>query len=139
MAMSGVTLQESVSNAINALRMKKHRYVLMAIGADGRQIEVTEIGDRNATYAAFKEKLSAEKPCYAAFDFEYADAGSNRDKLLLIQWIPDTAKPREKMMYSASRDALSSVSEGYLSIQANEMTELEAEEVIRKVKCHRST
>ncbi|KAG5473427.1 hypothetical protein GH5_03617 [Leishmania sp. Ghana 2012 LV757] len=138
MAMSGVTLQDGVPGAINDLRMKKCRYVLMTIGADGRQIEVTEIGERSVTYAAFKEKMAADKPCYVAFDFEYADAGSNREKLILIQWIPDTAKPREKMMYSASRDALSSVAEGYLPIQANEMSELEMEEVVRKVKIHRS-
>ncbi|CAJ1030678.1 putative Cofilin/tropomyosin-type actin-binding protein [Leishmania utingensis] len=138
MAMSGVTLDEKVHTAINDLRMKKCRYVMMAIGTDGKQIEVTEIGDRSVTYNAFKDKFPADNPCYVAFDFEYADTGSNRDKLILIQWIPDTAKPREKMMYSASRDALSAVSEGYLPIQANDASELMAEEIIRKVKVYRS-
>lgn len=138
MAMSGVTLADNVRGAISDLRMKKSRYVVLGIGADGKQIEVIETGARAATYADFKVKFTAEKPCYAAFDFEYADAGATRDKLILIQWIPDTAKPREKMMYSASRDALNSVSEGYLPVQANDASEIEPEEIIRKVKAHRS-
>ncbi|AYU80537.1 ADF/Cofilin [Leishmania donovani] len=138
MAISGVTLEENVRGAIDDLRMKKSRYVMMCIGADGKKIEVTEVGERSVNYTDLKEKFSTEKPCYVAFDFEYNDAGSKREKLILIQWIPDTARPREKMMYSASRDALSSVSEGYLPIQANDESGLDAEEIIRKVRLHRS-
>lgn len=138
MAMSGVTLADDVRGAINDLRMKKSRYVVMNIGANGKQIEIAEIGERSVTYNAFKAKFAADKPCYAAFDFEYADAGANRDKLILIQWIPDTAKPREKMLYSASRDALSAVSEGYLPIQANDDSELDAADIVRKIKSHRT-
>ncbi|GET90310.1 cofilin-like protein [Leishmania tarentolae] len=138
MAISGVTLEENVRAAIDDLRMKKSRYVMMGIGADGKKIEVTEVGERCVTFTDLKDKFSAEKPCYMAFDFEYDDAGSKREKLILIQWIPDTAKPREKMMYSASRDALSSVSEGYLPIQANDESGLDTQEIIRKVKLHRT-
>ncbi|KPA80336.1 ADF/Cofilin [Leptomonas pyrrhocoris] len=138
MAMSGVTLADNVRGAISDLRMKKSRYVVLSIGADGKKIEVTEIGQRDVSYTDFTAKFSPEKPCYAAFDFEYDDGGANREKLILIQWIPDTAKPREKMMYSASRDALNAVSEGYLPIQANDASELAAAEVVRKVKSHRT-
>lgn len=138
MAMSGVTLADNVRGAFNDLRLKKSRYVVMNIGDDGKKIEVTEVGARDVSYADFTSKFTAETPCYAAFDFEYADAGANRDKLILIQWIPDTAKPRERMLYSTSRHALNAVSEGYLPIQANDASELDAEEIVRKVKQHRS-
>ncbi|KAG5490506.1 hypothetical protein JKF63_00626 [Porcisia hertigi] len=138
MAMSGVTLKDEVRTAIDNLRLKKTRYVMMVIGEDGKQIEVMEIGKRNVTYADFKDRLSSSKPCYVAFDFEHEGADLGREKLILIQWIPDGSKPREKMLYSASRDALSSVSEGYLPIQANDVSALDVDEIVRKVKSHRS-
>lgn len=136
--MSGVTLDPAVSSAISDLRMKKNRYVIMRIGESGKQIEVVEVGERSYSYQEFVKKIAVDTPCYAAFDFEYSDGGVSRDKPILIQWIPDTAKPREKMMYSSSRDALNAASQGYLPVQANEVSELETDEVIRRIKSHRT-
>lgn len=137
MAISGVTLHEGVVGAMADVRMKRSRYAIFHIGDDGQQILVSEVGPRETTYADFKSKISSSEPCYAAFDFEYND-GQSRDKLLLILWIPDTAKPRGKLIYSASRDALNLVSEGYLLIQANDFSELNEEEIIGRIKIHRS-
>lgn len=138
MAMSGVTLADGVMAAMSDLRMKKSRYVLMAIGNEGKNIIVKEIGAREATYAECVGKFGADEPCYVGFDFQYKVDGVDRDKLILIQWIPDTAKPRNKMLYSSSRDALNSVSEGFLAVQANDPSELDAEEIIRRIKTHRT-
>ncbi|EPY36991.1 cofilin [Angomonas deanei] len=136
MAMSGVTLASNVVGALNDLRMKKSRYVILAIGDDGKQVEVKEVGARGSSFEDFQKKLDASNPCYGAVDFEYEDGGK-RDKLVLVQWIPEGAKPRSKMLYSASRDALNSASEGYLAIQANDASDVTLEEIVRRIKSHR--
>ncbi|EPY25059.1 cofilin [Strigomonas culicis] len=137
MAMSGVTLADNVAPRMNELRLKKSQYVLLAIGDDGKQIIVKDVGERGSTYEDFVAKMSEDEPVYAAFDFTYEIDGAKRDKLLLVQWIPDGVKPRSKMLYSSSRDALHPVSEGYLPIQANDKSDLEKDEVIRRIKAHR--
>lgn len=137
MAMSGVTLADNVVSAMNDVRMKRSRYAVLRIDETGK-IAVVEEGTRDQTFTDFVGKYSTDEPCYAAFDYEYEDGGVTRDKVLLIQWIPDTAKARAKMVYSSSRDALNSVSEGFLPIQANDASELEKDEIIRKVKGSRT-
>lgn len=139
MAMSGVTLADNVVSAMNDVRMKRTRYAILKIGEDGKQIQVAEVGPRETTYEQFCAKISPTEPCYAAYDYEYVDAnGTSKAKVLTIQWVPDVAKPRAKMLYSSSRDALTSVTEGFLSVQANDASELEPAELLRKIQSHRS-
>lgn len=137
MAMSGVTIDENVAKSLGELRLKKSRYVIMRIGANGRQITVVEVGPREATYEEFVQKIATEEPCYAGYDYEFTLNGMQHDKLLLVQWIPENAKPRSKMLYSSSSDALNGVKEGFLSVQANDVSELDPAEIIRKIKSHR--
>lgn len=105
--MSGVTAGQQVVSALNDLRLKKSRYVIMSID-DGKTINVTQIGPRQKTegddnfantFADFTKLLTTKYdnvPCYVGYDFEYYNgnnANNNEnapsdkmkyDKLLLI-------------------------------------------------------
>ncbi|KEG14915.1 cofilin/actin depolymerizing factor [Trypanosoma grayi] len=136
MAMSGVSVSDECVTALTDLRHKKSRYVILHI-VDQKTIAVKEVGARNATFQQLVDAIDKSSPCYAAFDFEYETDEGNRDKLILISWNPDSGAPRTKMLYSSSRDALNAPTEGFQPIQANDLSELDYNDVVRKVKSHR--
>merc|ERR1712216_249445 len=71
--------------------------------------------------------------CFAAYDFEYDDASSGYDdgdsvvvknKLCMITWAPDTAKPQRKMLAPSSSKALEAVFTGSTKVvQMNDTDE----------------
>ncbi|KAH9598752.1 Actin-depolymerizing factor homology domain [Trypanosoma melophagium] len=136
MAMSGVSVADECVTALTDLRHKKNRFVILHI-VDQKSIAIKTVGSREATFEDFLNAIDKTTPCYAAFDFEYDTNEGKRDKLILISWNPDTGAPRTKMLYSSSRDALNAQTEGFQAIQANELSELEYEDIVRKVKAHR--
>lgn len=135
--MSGVSVSDESVNALTALRHKKSRYVILTI-VDQKSIAVKEVGDRNATFQQFVDAIDKTTPCYAAYDFVYETADGKREKLVLVSWNPDSGAMRTKMLYSSSRDALCGPTEGFQPIQANDVSELDYEEIARKVKAHRT-
>nr|CCC89882.1 putative cofilin/actin depolymerizing factor [Trypanosoma congolense IL3000] len=136
MAMSGVSVADECVTALNDLRHKKSRYIIMHI-VDQRSIAVKTIGQRNANFEEFIGAIDKSIPCYAAFDFEYNTPDGPRAKLILISWNPDSGAPRTKMLYSSSRDALAPLTQGFQGIQANDASGLDFEEIERKVKSNR--
>lgn len=107
MAMSGVTAGQQVVSALNDLRLKKSRYVVLSID-DGKTINVTQIGPREKdegddssanTFTDFTKLLATKYdnvPCYVGYDFEYYNSNNAKnnenvptdrmkyDKLILI-------------------------------------------------------
>ncbi|EAN88777.1 putative cofilin/actin depolymerizing factor [Trypanosoma cruzi] len=136
MAMSGVVVSDECIKALTDLRQKRCRYVMLHI-IDQKNIAVKAVGERDATFQQFVDSIDKSSPCYAAYDFEYETNDGKRDKLILVSWNPDSGLPRTKMLYSSSRDALNAMTEGFQPIQANDVTELEFEDIVRKVKSHR--
>ncbi|ORC90105.1 cofilin/actin depolymerizing factor [Trypanosoma theileri] len=136
MAMSGVSVSDECVTALTDLRHKKSRYVILHI-VDQKSIAVQTVGARDATFDDFVSAIDKTTPCYAAYDFEYDTNEGKRDKLIIISWNPDSGAPRTKMLYSSSRDALNAPTEGFQPIQANDVSELDYEDIVRKVKAHR--
>ncbi|RNF20579.1 cofilin/actin depolymerizing factor [Trypanosoma conorhini] len=136
MAMSGVSVSDECVKALTDLRHKKSRYVILHI-VDQKSIDVKTVGERDADFQKFVDAIDKSIPCYAACDFEYETNEGKRDKLILVSWNPDSGAPRTKMLYSSSRDALQAPTEGFQPIQANDVSGLDFEEIVRKVKSHR--
>ncbi|RNF09137.1 cofilin/actin depolymerizing factor [Trypanosoma rangeli] len=137
MAMSGVSVSDECVKALTELRRKKSRYVILHI-VDQKTIDVKAVGERNADFQKFVDAIDKSAPCYAACDVEYETNEGKRDKLVLISWNPDSGAPRTKMLYSSSRDALQASTEGFQPIQANDVSELDFEDIVRKIKSHRN-
>jgi len=135
MAMSGVELDAECKVVYDEVQSKKkHRYVTFMI-ADGK-IKVDKIGDRDATYDQFLVDLcvkdgEADDCRYAIYDYEYVvktqgTEASNRARLFLVCWCPDSARIKKKMVYSASFDSLKKAFTGVQKvIQANGLDEVE--------------
>jgi len=140
MAMSGVALDSECKLVYDEVQSKKkHRYVTFKIVED-KAIKVDKIGTRESTYDEFLTDLCAKDgeadDCrYAIYDFEFVvqSAGaeaSNRSKLILISWCPDTARIKKKMIYSASFETLKKAFTGVQKIvQANGEDEIQKNNV----------
>jgi len=138
MALSGVTVADTTIVAFSEfVKNKKTRFLIFTI-ENQTTITVSQKGDRDATFEQFVEFFQADTPGYGAFDFEYDTPDGPREKLILVTWIPDTSKPRARMLYSSSKEALSSLEGSLLAIQANDRSQLNKEEVLQKIKQSRS-
>jgi len=133
--MSGVELDAECKVVYDEVQSKKkHRYVTFMI--DGGKIKIDKIGERDNTYDMFLEDLMAKDgeadDCrYAIYDYEYVvhsqgTEPSNRSRLFLVSWCPDSARIKKKMVYSASFDSLKKAFTGVQKIiQANGADEVE--------------
>ena len=84
---------------------------------------------------------NGEKECrYGLFDFEYfhqcqGTQEGKKEKLFLMTWCPDEAKPKKKMLYSSSFDALKKALIGVAKyIQATDSSEASQEAVEEKLR-----
>ena len=138
MALSGVTVADScIVSFSEFVKKKATRYLIFTI-ENQTTIAVDKKGERTATFEEFVEHFQADTPAYGCFDFEYDTPDGPREKLILITWIPDTSKPRARMLYSSSKEALSSLEGSLLAIQANDRSQLSKEEVLTKIKQSRA-
>lgn len=138
MALSGVSVHDSCLTAFAELKQKKaHRYIVFTI-ENTTTITVVSKGARTEKYEDFVGKFEKDTPAYGIFDFEYETPDGPREKLVLISWIPDTSKPRARMLYSSSKVALDQMDSSLLAIQANDESQMSYDAVLAKVKANRS-
>jgi len=122
----------------------KYRYITYKLTDDLKTIVVEKKADPAATYDDFVNEMkaaeSAQECRYAVFDVEYATVdGQPRNKICFFMWSPETAKIKQRMVHSSSKDALKkALGEGLgKEIQANDHGDLEFKnimEIIRKTE-----
>jgi cofilin len=130
MSLTGIPVDDECLAAFQEMKTKKaYRYLVMAIVEN--KVKVVEKGARAETYENFLTHIGKDQPCYAVFDYEWESSDGKRDKIVLISWIPDTAKVKSKMMYAGTKESVKSVVEGgIIEIQATDASEV-AEEAVR--------
>jgi len=110
----------------------KHRFLIFHI-ENKEKIVLTEEGDKDLTFEDFKNKLPENEPRYCVLDFHYETSdGRPQDKLLFVNWCPDTCGVKNKMLYASSKEALKNKLQGIArEVQANDMGDLDHSEVMR--------
>merc|ERR1711970_1684647 len=117
-------------------KFKARKNIATSFMIDGGKIKIDKIGERDNNYDMFLEDLMAKDgeadDCrYAIYDYEYVvhsqgTEPSNRSRLFLVSWCPDSARIKKKMVYSASFDSLKKAFNGVQKvIQANGDDEIE--------------
>eukprot|EP00055_Hartaetosiga_balthica_P018451 m.134347 g.134347 ORF g.134347 m.134347 type:complete len:140 (-) comp9559_c0_seq1:110-529(-) len=131
---SGVEVSDECMEAFEALKMgKKFKYVVFKITDDHTQIVVDDAASEG-DWDAFLAKLPKDDGRYALFDFDYTlNDGGQRNKILFIQWAPDAAKIKKKMLYASSVDAFKKQLPGVTVFHASELDELEKDEIRDKI------
>lgn len=102
---------------------------------DKKTIVIASKGGRDKSYDDLVEELPENEPRYALIDLEFeTDDGRPTSKLVFISWNPDTAKIRDKMLYSGSKEAAKSALNGVgIHINATDHSELDFETAILPV------
>ena len=91
---------------------EKLKYILYTI-QDNTTICISGKGPKKSTYDDLCDQLEDGKCTYALVDLDFKTTdGRPTSKLVLISWVPDDAKIRDKMMYSGSKESLKSALNG---------------------------
>merc|ERR1712055_398822 len=136
---SGVAVAQECKNQFDEIKKgKKHRYVIFYI-EDEKMIKVESVGDRDASYDSFFNDMTkaGEGECrYGLMDYEYefqaqgTGEATTKQKLFLMNWCPDSARIKKKMLYSSSFDAIKKEFVGvHKYIQANDYSDASQENV----------
>ncbi len=83
----------------------------------------------------FVKILSKVDACWALKGFQYnTKTGGSRSKLLMIQWIPETATGKEKITYTMwSKNIKNALNGVHSAIQANSVADLDYETILERV------
>ena len=92
------------------------------------EVVLDTVGDREKTYDEFAAAIQESgEPRYGVVDYEFTtNDGRPNSKIVFVSWVPDTAKVKQKMVYSGSKDALKRVLLGIMvDINATDASELD--------------
>uniref|UniRef100_A0A0K0CZS1 ADF-H domain-containing protein n=1 Tax=Angiostrongylus cantonensis TaxID=6313 RepID=A0A0K0CZS1_ANGCA len=136
---SGVKIDPSCKNAYDMLHNKhQHSYIIFKIDKNDTAIVVEKVGDKGAPYSEFIEEMrkavDGGKECrYAAVDVEVqvqrqgTEGGSKLNKVIFVQYCPDEAPVRRRMLYASSVRALKATLglESLMQVQASDLSDLD--------------
>ncbi|CEF69569.1 Actin-depolymerising factor homology domain-containing protein [Strongyloides ratti] len=136
---SGVKVDSAVKTVYDELHNKHmHSYIIFRISDDDTTIIVEKKGDKGAPYSDFldamKNCVGSGKECrYAAVDVEVtvhrqgAEGASKLSKIVFIQFCPDDAPVRRRMLYASSVAALKATLglESLMQVQASDLSDID--------------
>jgi len=134
---SGIQPAPECLEAYNDLKTgKKLQYVIYGLSSDKKSIVVVKTAEKGkeATFEEFVGQLP-EKDCrWAVYDFEYELPGEGkRSKITFIQWAPDEAPVKAKMVSASSKDALRRRLDGiHIEVQATDYSEITEEAILER-------
>ena len=123
---SGVVANDEVVTTFNDIKMgHKHKYAIFKINDDFTEV-VVETTSNDASYDNFIAALPPKSCRYVVYDFDFkSDDGGDRSKILFIVWAPDSAKIKEKMLITSSKDAVKKKLVGIgKEVQATDLSEV---------------
>ncbi|KAL5524347.1 AIN1_1 [Sanghuangporus sanghuang] len=139
---SGVQADEDCVKAFNDLKLQRqYKYIVYALSPDNKSIVVSEKVQQDSSkpnrefYDEFVAKLPTDEPRYGIFDFEFEkeDGSGKRNRIVFVNWAPDTSGIKKKMVYSSSKDALRRGLVGVqVDVQATDPDEASYENVLEK-------
>ena len=132
---SGVVANDEVVTTFNEIKMgHKHKYAIFKLSNDLTEV-VLESTSNEPSWESFITALPPKSCRYVVYDFDYqSDDGGDRSKILFIVWAPDSAKIKEKMLITSSKDAVKKKLVGIgKEIQATDASEIDIKEVTSQV------
>ena len=147
---SGVKVDAACKQAYDDLHNKHlHGYIIFRISDDDTTIIVEKKGEKNSPYSEFVEEIGKivgnGKECrYAAVDVEVqvqrqgTDASSKLSKIIFVQFCPDEAPVRRRMLYASSVRALKATLglESLMQVQASDLSDIDEKAIKHELMSH---
>lgn len=131
-SMSGISLSEDAVNVFYLVRSKsKFKWVIWKVNDDATEVVIDAVGAPSDTYTNFLNALPEDDCRYAVYDYDFVGPdGQTHSKIVFINWAPDIAKVKSKMMYASTKDFFKSNLEGLsVEFQGCDFEEISEEEV----------
>mmetsp|Transcript_41615 Transcript_41615/g.54814 ORF Transcript_41615/g.54814 Transcript_41615/m.54814 type:complete len:145 (-) Transcript_41615:73-507(-) len=140
--MSGITAHEECVLAYNTFKLQnstkgeKFRYIIFRIKDE--KIKIDKKGAHTETWEDFVDALAAEEKdgAYGICDFHTTNLeGRQFDKIIFVQWTPDTLPVRSKMLYGSTCEAFKGeLGNGIAhAIQASGVDDLDEDDIVSMV------
>jgi len=147
---SGVKVDPACKQAYDDLHNKHiFSFIIFRISDDDTTIIVEKKGDKGTPYSDFvqamKDLVGDGKQCrYAAVDVEIqvqrqgTDGQSKFSKVIFVQFCPDAAPVRRRMLYASSVRALKATLglESLMQIQASDLSDIDEKAVKSELMAH---
>lgn len=136
MSATGIAVDDECVREFNLLK-KDHAYPFLLFGFNDKQNQIVLLqkGNPGETYNDFKAALPPKDVRYAVVDFHYTTDDGERQKLIFVNWAPDSSPIKKKMISAGSKASLKDKLVGLsFEIQATDLSEIEEKVVLEK--CH---
>jgi cofilin len=116
------------------MKLKKaYKFIVYNMNSDNTKIVIESTGDANATYEDFMKAMPAKECRYAVVNYEFTVGEGKREKIVFVNWAPDSAKVKPKMLFSSTKDSFKKQLVGAaIELQANDISELAESEMEKK-------
>lgn len=136
-SMSGIAVAEDATNLFYLIKAKSaYRWALWRVDDAGSQVVIDSVGDPASQYSDFLDALPESDCRYGIFDYQYTNGdGQIINKLVFLNWAPDTARVKSKMMYASTKDFFKGHLEGIsVEFQASDLDEISEADIEGAVK-----
>ncbi|KAL4422340.1 hypothetical protein ABPG75_008537 [Micractinium tetrahymenae] len=131
-SMSGIAVTEDAVNLFYLMRLKAtYKWALWQVDDSGQSVIIAAVGDKGSSWDDFLAALPDADCRYGVFDFDFQTVdGQKLHKMIFLNWAPDSARVKAKMMYASTKDFFKSHLDGLsLEFQASDREEISEQEV----------
>ncbi|KAL4425061.1 hypothetical protein ABPG77_001839 [Micractinium sp. CCAP 211/92] len=131
-SMSGISVTEDAVNLFYLMRLKAtYKWALWQVDDSGQSVIIAAVGDKGSSWDDFLAALPDADCRYGVYDFDFQTAdGQTLHKMVFLNWAPDSARVKAKMMYASTKDFFKSHLDGLsLEFQASDREEVSEQEV----------
>ncbi|GBF94587.1 actin-depolymerizing factor-like [Raphidocelis subcapitata] len=135
-SMAGIGLTDDCVNLFMHMKTRSaFKWIVFRVDDSGKTVVPERMGGRGSAYDEFVASLPPRECRYGVFDYEYTsrERGSF-NKIVFINWAPETAHIKTKMMYAATKDFFKGFLEGTgAELQANDADDISEDEMRARV------
>mmetsp|Transcript_8326 Transcript_8326/g.12534 ORF Transcript_8326/g.12534 Transcript_8326/m.12534 type:complete len:146 (-) Transcript_8326:247-684(-) len=136
---TGVSVDENIVSTFEDFKLQRGEFkgvsfIIYRINDSKDKIIIDQVGEPGKDFDDFVGDLPENEPRYGVIDIKFeTDDGRETSKLVMISWVPDTAKIRMKMMYAGSKEVLKTAVSGGIGIMinANDYSDLDFESSVK--------
>jgi cofilin len=135
--MSGIGVTEDAVNLYYLIRAKStYKWALWQVDSKGTTVVIDQVGEPGSNFEEFLAALPENDCRYGIFDYQFtAPDGNIMNKLVFLNWAPDSARVKAKMMYASTKDFFKGHLDGISAeFQASDLDDVNEEIVAEAVK-----
>ncbi|DBA83549.1 TPA: hypothetical protein ACH3X2_006469 [Trebouxia sp. C0005] len=114
----------------------QYRWALWKLNDAGNEVVIAGVGAKDSPLSELLGLLPNTDCRYGVYDYQFVNSdGCIFNKLIFLNWAPDTARIKAKMMYASTKDFFKGHLDGLsIELQANEHDDITEEAIGESVK-----